>query len=257
MSHPLIDIAGRVALVTGSSRGIGYALADGLLAAGCTVIVNSRSPAACAEAAQALRASHPAGVVHAAPFDVTDEADVRAAVAAAEDAAGPVDIAVCNAGIQHRAPALELSAAAWQQVIATNLTGPFLVGREAGARMAARGRGKIINICSVQSELARPGIAAYTAAKGGLKMLTKAMCAELAPLGIQVNGLGPGYLRTDLTAALTADQDFSAWLTRRTPAGRWGEVGDLVGTLLFLASPASDFVNGQVIYVDGGLTAVV
>jgi gluconate 5-dehydrogenase len=257
VSHPLFDITGRVALVTGASRGIGYALADALLTAGCSVIVNSRSRATSEAAAATLRAKHPDRAVHAAPFDVSDDAAVQAGVAAAEEAAGPIDIVVCNAGLQRRGPLLELPASAWQQLIATNLSGAFFVGKHVGTKMAPRGRGKIINICSVQSELARPGIAAYAAAKGGLKMLTKAMCAELAPLGIQVNGLGPGYLQTDLTAALVQDEAFSSWLTRRTPAGRWGVTADLVGSLIFLASPASDFVNGQVIYVDGGLLSVV
>jgi gluconate 5-dehydrogenase len=158
---------------------------------------------------------------------------------------------------QRRAPLLDFPAAAWQQLIAVNLTGPFLLGREVAARMAARGAGKIINICSVTSELARPGISAYTAAKGGLKMLTQSMCAELASLGIQVNGIGPGYFATDMTEPLVRDPQFSTWIADRTPAGRWGVPADLTGALIFLASAASDFVNGQILYVDGGMSSVL
>jgi gluconate 5-dehydrogenase len=195
--------------------------------------------------------------VVAAPFDVTDPAAVAEGVAVAEDRAGPVDILVNNTGMQHRAPLTEFTDADWYRLLDTNLTSAFLVGREVARRMVPRGRGKIINICSLQSEVARPGIAAYSATKGALKMLTKGMCADLAGHGIQVNAIGPGYFATELTQALVADQEFSAWVRRRTPAGRWGEVADLVGPLLFLASPAADFVNGQILYVDGGMLSVL
>lgn len=257
MSHPLFDITGQVALVSGSTRGLGLALAASLLEAGCTVVVNGRSPDSAEAAARDLRGRGLSGAVHAVAFDVSDEQAVRAGVAAAEQAAGAVGILVNNAGLQHRAPLLEFPVAAWRDLIAVNLTGPFLLGREVAARMAARGAGKIINICSVNSELARPGISAYTAAKGGLKMLTRSMCAELAPLGIQVNGIGPGYFATDMTAPLVADPQFSAWIAGRAPAGRWGVPADLTGALIFLASAASDFVNGQILYVDGGLSSVL
>jgi gluconate 5-dehydrogenase len=257
VSHPIFDVTGRVALVSGSTRGLGFGLAASLLEAGCTVIVNGRSPQSAAAAARQLRAGKVSAAVHAVAFDVSDEEAVRAGVADAEEAAGQIGVLVNNAGLQHRAPLLDFPAAAWHDVLAVNLTGPFLLGREVAARMAERGAGKIINICSVNSELARPGISAYTAAKGGLKMLTRSMCAELAPLGIQVNAIGPGYFDTDMTAPLVADPQFSAWIAGRAPAGRWGVPADLTGALIFLASAASDFVNGQVLYVDGGVSAVL
>jgi gluconate 5-dehydrogenase len=249
----LFDIAGRVALVTGSSRGIGHALAAGLLDARCTVIINGRDARRLERAREALASDR----VTAVAFDAADPAAVAEGVAVAEDAAGPIDILVNNAGVQHRAPVTELADADWYRVLDGNLSSAFLVGREVARRMVPRGHGKIINICSLQSEAARPGTAAYAAAKGALKMLTKGMCADLAGHGIQVNAIGPGYFATDLTRALADDEQFSAWVRRRTPAGRWGEVKDLVGPLLFLASPASDFVNGHVLYVDGGMLAVL
>jgi gluconate 5-dehydrogenase len=248
------DVAGRVALVTGSSRGIGAALARGLHEAGATVVLNGRDRATLGRAAKKLDGPAP---VHAVAFDVTDAAAVDAGIAEVERIAGPLDILVNNTGVQHRAPLTEFPDEAWHLLLATNLTGPFLVGRAAARLMAPRRRGKIVNICSVQSELVRPGIAPYSATKGGLKMLTKGMCADLGPLGIQVNGLGPGYFETELTAPLVADPQFSAWVTRHTPAGRWGKVEDLIGPLLFLVSSAADFVTGQILYVDGGMTAVL
>ncbi|MFJ7298079.1 SDR family oxidoreductase [Streptomyces collinus] len=256
MSHPLFDITGKVALVTGSSRGIGKALAEGLLEAGCTVVLNGRDAAAL-EAARAELAAAAGDRVRTAAFDVTDSAAVSAGVARVEEEAGPIDILVNNTGVQHRAPLLEFGDDDWRRLVDTNLTSAFLVGREVARRMAPRGHGKIVNICSLQSEAVRPGIAPYAATKGGLKMLTKGMCADLGPLGIQVNGIGPGYFDTELTSALVADEEFSAWVRRRTPAGRWGHTDDLVGALIFLASPASDFVGGQVLYVDGGMLSVL
>ncbi|UWM49922.1 SDR family oxidoreductase [Streptomyces carpaticus] len=256
MSHPLFDVTGKVALVTGSSRGIGRALATGLLEAGCTVVLNGRDSATL-EATRAELAGTYGDAVLAEPFDVTDSAAVATAVARIEERAGAIDILVNNTGAQRRAPFTDFTDEDWQGLLDTNLTSAFLVGREVARRMVPRGQGKIINICSLQSEAVRPGIAPYSATKGGLKMLTKGMCADLGPSGIQVNGIGPGYFDTELTSALVADEEFSAWVRKRTPAGRWGQTHDLVGALLFLASPASDFVNGQLLYVDGGMLSVL
>ncbi|MGW1587743.1 SDR family oxidoreductase [Streptomyces sp. NPDC002386] len=256
MSHPLFDVTGKVALVTGSSRGIGKALARGLLEAGCTVVLNGREAAAL-EAARAELAAEFGDAVVAEAFDVTDSAAVAGAVARIEDEVGPVGVLVNNTGAQRRAPLLDFTDEDWHTLLDTNLTSAFLVGREVARRMVPRGHGKIVNICSLQSEAVRPGIAPYSATKGGLKMLTKGMCADLGPHGLQVNGIGPGYFDTELTSALVADEEFSAWVRGRTPAGRWGDVADLVGALLFLSSPASDFVNGQLLYVDGGMLSVL
>jgi gluconate 5-dehydrogenase len=252
MSHPLFDISGRTALVTGSSRGIGLALARGLAEAGCTVVLNGRDGDRLTKAATELP-----GDIRTAAFDVTDGPSVAAGIADIEERVGPLDILVNNAGMQLRAPLLEFTESDWHRILDTNLTSAFLVGREAARRMTERGHGKIINICSVQSEVARPGIAPYTATKGALKMLTKGMCADWGPYGVQVNALGPGYIETELTQPLVDDPEFSAWVRKRTPAGRWGRTEDLVGGVLFLASPAADFVGGQVLYVDGGMTSVL
>jgi gluconate 5-dehydrogenase len=249
------DLTGRVALVTGSSRGIGHALAESLVRAGATVVLNARTVAAL-EAAQRTFA-RTGSPVHVAAFDVCDPDAVNASVAAIEADVGPVEILVNNAGIQHRAPFLEFPLDDFRRLLEVNLISAFIVGKAVGARMAERGHGKIINICSVQSELGRPTIAPYTASKGGLKMLTRGMCADLGPLGIQVNALAPGYFATELTSALVADPEFSAWVAKRTPAGRWGNVEELGGAVVFFASDASSFVNGQILYVDGGMTAVV
>ncbi|MDN3022144.1 SDR family oxidoreductase [Streptomyces sp. S.PB5] len=257
MSHPLFDISGRTALVTGSSRGIGLALARGLAEAGCTVVLNGRDGDRLGKAAAYLEAAGLPGDIHTAVFDVTDGASVAAGIADVEERVGPLDILVNNAGMQLRAPLLEFTDPDWHRILDTNLTSAFLVGREAARRMTERGHGKIVNICSLQSEVVRPGIAPYAATKGALKMLTKGMCADWGPHGVQVNGLGPGYIETELTGALVADEEFSAWVRRRTPAGRWGRTEDLVGGLLFLASPAADFVSGQILYVDGGMTSVL
>jgi len=256
MSHPTFDVTGRIALVTGSSRGIGRALSLGLLEAGAVVVLNGRDEQRLEKAATEL-AEQTGGIVHTAVFDVTDSAAVAAAIARIEVEVGPTEVLVNNTGAQHRAPFVDFRDDDWHRLLDTNLTSAFLVGREVARRMVPRGHGKIINICSVQSEVTRPGIAPYSATKGGLKMLTKGMCADLGPTGIQVNGLGPGYFETELTAALVRDEQFSAWVRGRTPAGRWGKVEELVGALIFLASPASDFVNGQVLYVDGGMQSVL
>ena len=256
MTSPF-DLSGRAALVTGSSRGIGAAIADGLARAGAAVILNGRDRPRLAQALESARRRRPGTTWSACAFDVTDEAAIEDAVARRESVSGPIDILVNNAGMQVRTPLTEISQENWRSVIETNLTSAFLVGRSVARRMLPRGRGKIINICSVQSELARPGIAAYTAAKGGLRNLTRAMAAEWSGVGIQVNGLAPGYIRTEMTRSLAADPEFDTWVRNRTPARRWGNPEDLAGPAVWLASPASDFVTGQVIYVDGGMTSVV
>ena len=250
------DLTGRSALVTGSSRGIGLALARGLLEAGARVAVHGRDAAAAGSTA-ALLEKETGGETTVSTFDITDPAAVDAGVGDLERRWGTPDILVNNAGVQRRAPFVDFAVEDWNDLVATNLTSVFLVGQRVARGMVARGRGKIVNIGSVQSRLARPGIAPYSATKGGIVMLTRGMCADLGPSGIQANALAPGYFATELTQALVDDAAFTAWVVDRTPARRWGEVGDLVGALVFLASSASDFVNGQVLYVDGGMTAVV
>ncbi len=247
---------GRAALVTGASRGIGLALARALGRAGARVVINAREADRLEEATAALRAE---GVeAWASPFDVTDPEAVTAGVATAETLAGPLAILVNNAGVQHRAPLQEFTDADWRRVLSTNLDSAFFVGRAVARGMIARALpGAILNVCSVQSELGRPSIAPYAASKGGLKMLTKGMAIDWGPYGIRVNGLGPGYFRTDLNAALVADPTFSGWLERRTPLGRWGEVDELAGAAVFLVSDAASFVTGQILYVDGGVTSAL
>jgi gluconate 5-dehydrogenase len=243
----LFDLDGRTALVTGSTRGLGLALARALADAGARVAINGRTSEACETAA----ATVPGAV--AAPFDVTDEGAVTAAV----EALGRVDVLVNNAGIQHREPLDRVAIEDWRRVLDHNLTSAFVVARAVAPQMIGRGAGKIVNVCSATSELARETIGPYTASKGGLKMLTRAMCADWARHGVQANGIGPGYFRTDINATLQADEQFDAWLRARVPAGRWGEPEELGGAVVFLASRASDFVNGQILYVDGGLLAVL
>jgi gluconate 5-dehydrogenase len=249
----LFDLTGRTALITGSSKGIGFALAAALASAGARVVLNARDAARLAEARQALRAQ--GADAEAMAFDVTDADAVQAGVARVEAEIGAIDILVNNAGMQHRGPFAEFPLEAWHKITRTNIDSVFLVGQAVAQRMVVRRRGKIINICSVQSELGRPGIAPYAATKGAVKMLTKGMAIDLGPHGIQVNGLGPGYFKTELTQTLVADAAFTAWLSGRTPAGRWGEVQELGGAVVFLASDASSFVTGHILYVDGGITA--
>ncbi|WP_404925143.1 SDR family oxidoreductase [Mesorhizobium sp. ORM16] len=251
----LFDLSGSTALVTGSSRGLGRAIAEGLGAAGARLVLNGRAGAGLSKAAHEMRAG--GNEVHEAVFDVTDEAAVKKAFDRFDAEGLAVDILVNNAGIQHRQPMVDLSLADWQRVIDTNLTSAFLVGREAARRMIPRGHGKIINIGSLTSELARATVIPYTVAKGGIKMLTRGMAAEWAKSGIQANAIGPGYMLTDMNAALVNDEKFDAWVKARTPAGRWGKPEELIGTAVFLASRASDYVNGQIIYVDGGMISVL
>jgi gluconate 5-dehydrogenase len=246
---------GRTALITGSSGGIGLALARALGQAGARVILNGRNAEKLEGAARQLRGE--ALAVRTSAFDVTDAASVSAAVEAIEAQFGPIDVLVNNAGIQIRNPLHEFADADWHTLMRTNLDSAYFVGKAVAQKMIPRGRGKIINICSVQSELGRPGIAPYTASKGALKMLTKGMAIDWGPLGINVNGLGPGYFKTELTEKLVADPSFTAWLVGRTPSRRWGEVQELGGAAVFLASDASTFVNGHILYVDGGVTATL
>ncbi len=253
----LFDLTGRTALVTGSSRGIGNALARALVDAGATVVLNGINPERLKGAETALAAESLPGRVHSCAFDVTSDAEAAQGIAWVEENVGPLDILVNNAGIQHRVPMLDLDVADWERVIATDLTSAFLVGRAAARHMIPRGRGKIINICSVQTDLARPTIAPYIAAKGGLRNLTRAMTAEWAASGLQINGIAPGYIHTEMTQNLVDDEDFNAWILGRTPARRWGTVEDLAGPAVWLASDGSNFVNGQTIFIDGGMTVVV
>lgn len=245
----IFDLTGRRALVTGSSQGIGLALARGLAEAGASVVLNGRDEAKLAEAALQI----PGATTLA--FDVTDHAAVRAAVDAFEAETGGIDILVNNAGMQFRAPLEDFPADAFTRLLQTNVASVFNVGQACARHMITRRAGKIINIASVQTALARPSIAPYTATKGAVGNLTKGMCTDWAKYGLQCNAIAPGYFDTPLNAALVADKDFSAWLEKRTPAGRWGNVEELVGACIFLASPASSFVNGHTLYVDGGITA--
>jgi gluconate 5-dehydrogenase len=255
-SRGLFDLTGQTALVTGSSRGIGAVLARGLAEAGATVLLTARDDVRLQAAADELREVASAGV-HAVAFDVTDEADVARGLEELRSLAGDPTILVNNAGVQHRQAITELDPADWRRVLDTNLTSAYLLAREVAPAMVRAGRGKILNVCSVQTSLARPGLSAYAASKAGLGMLTQVMCAEWAGSGVQANALAPGYVETELTAPLVGDPGFDAWIRDRTPAGRWGRPADLVGAAVFLVSRASDFVNGQVLTVDGGLTAVV
>jgi gluconate 5-dehydrogenase len=249
------DLTGRTALVTGSSRGLGRAMAEGLAAAGAAIVLNGSDADRLSAAAADLRAT--GHRVFEARFDVTDETGVVTAFERLDAEGVAIDILVNNAGIQFRRPMVDLATHDWRRVIETNLTSAFVIGREAARRMILRGRGKIINIGSLTSELARATVAPYTVAKGGIKMLTRAMTAEWAEYGIQANAIGPGYMLTDMNQALIDNPAFDGWVKSRTPSRRWGRPEELVGTAVYLASPASDYVNGQIIYVDGGMLAVL
>jgi gluconate 5-dehydrogenase len=249
----LFDLAGRTALVTGSSTGIGLALARGLSQAGAALVLNARDAERLYHAAAALRAE--GARVETLVFDVTDAAAVRAAIDGCEATHGPIDILVNNAGMQHRTPLEDFPVEVFDRLMRTNVNSAFYVGQAVARHMIARGSGKIINIASVQTALARPGIAPYTTSKGAIGNLTKGMATDWAKHGLNCNAIAPGYFDTPLNAALVADPDFSAWLEKRTPAGRWGKVEELVGACIFLASDAASFVNGHTLYVDGGITA--
>jgi gluconate 5-dehydrogenase len=255
MTNPLFDLTGRVALVTGSYQGLGLAIARGLGVAGATVVLNGRNEGKLREAIAAL--SGEGLQVSGCCFDVSKAAQMQDKIPTLEREVGRIDILVNNAGIQRRSPLEQFEASVWQEVLDINLTGLFLVTKQVVQGMIARKSGKIINICSLMCEMARPTVGAYTAAKGGVKMLTKAMAVEWGKHNIQVNGIGPGYFATEMNRPLKEDPNFDAWIRTRTPAGRWGEPPELVGAAVFLASRASDFVNGQIIYVDGGILAAL
>ena len=249
----LFSLGGRRALITGSGQGIGLTLARGLGEAGAKLVLNDLDPARLELAVATLRSE--GLTVDGRCFNVAQAGEVESALADCERTVGPIDILVNNAGIHRRAPLETMPLALWQEVLDVNLTSAFLVTRAVVPGMIRRGRGKIINLCSLNCEVSRPTIANYAAAKGGLKMLTRAMAVEWARHNIQANGLGPGYIRTAMTGTLTVDPEFDRLIRARTPAGRWGEARELVGTAVFLASGASNFVNGQILYVDGGLLA--
>ena len=255
MSAPSFRLDGRLALITGSSSGIGFALARGLGQAGAALVLNGRNSARLEQAAGILRGE--GFQVHTRDFDVTQAGAVRAAIEDIEAGIGAIDILLNNAGMQKRMPLQAFPEEDWHELMRTNVDSVFLVGEAVARKMIPRQRGKIINICSVQSEIGRPNIAPYMASKGAVKMLTKGMAIDWGPHGIQVNGLGPGYFKTELNEALVTDDKFNAWLTGRTPSRRWGEVAELAGAAVFLASDASSFVNGHVLYVDGGVTATL
>ena len=252
MAHAPFDLAGRVALVTGAYRGLGFSIARGLAQAGATVILNGRKSEELAKAAKALTE---AGLkADVAVFDITDRDAVRAGVDAAIAGHGGIDILVNNAGIQRRAPLVDFTQKEWDEVIATNLTAPFVVSQAVLPGMIAKKRGKIIHIASLMSELARPTVVPYTAAKGGVRQLTRGMAVELAPMGIQVNAIAPGYFATEMNRALIDNAEFNAWVCKRTPAGRWGQPDELAGLAVFLASAASDYMTGQMLVMDGGMS---
>lgn len=256
MKNPsLFDLSGKLALVTGSGQGIGLALAAGLARHGAGIVLNGRNEGKLAEAAAALRVQ--GFDVATSAFDVTSARAAAEGVAMIEGTIGPIDILVNNAGMQFRAPLEDFPDEKWDELLSTNVSSVFHVSKAAVRVMIARGRGKIINIASVQSELARPGIAPYTATKGAVRNLTRGMCADWARHGIQVNAIAPGYFRTPLNQTLVDNPDFCAWLEQRTPARRWGNVDELVGAAVFLASEASSFVNGHTLFVDGGMSVSV
>jgi gluconate 5-dehydrogenase len=256
MSTKLFDLTGKTALVTGGTHGIGMAIATGLAEAGATIIVNERFPEKLelAKPRYAEKGIH----VHTYVMDVTDEEVVERTIPIIEDEVGPIDILVNNAGIIKRIPILDMKADEFREVVDVDLTGPFIMGKAVARGMIARGHGKIINMCSMMSELGRNTVSAYASAKGGLKMLTRNMATEWARHNIQINGIGPGYIATSQTKPLRVDgHPFNEFIIHRTPAGRWGDPEDLAGTAIFLASRASDFVNGHVLYVDGGILATI
>ena len=251
---PDFGLSGRTALITGSSKGIGFALAQGLAQAGARIVLNARSAGPLQAAAERLRRQ--GAEVDVLAFDVTDAEAVRAAVDSYE-ATRAIDILVNNAGMTYRAPLEDFPVEEFDRIMRTNVYSAFHVGQACARHMIARGRGKIINIASVQTALSRPGIAPYATSKGAIANLTKGMATDWAKHGLNCNAIAPGYFETELTAALVKDAEFTAWLEKRTPQGRWGKVEELQGSAVFLASEAAGFVNGHTLFVDGGMTACV
>jgi gluconate 5-dehydrogenase len=255
MSLKLFDLAGRRALITGSSQGIGLAIARGLAAAGAEIVINGRDQKKLETVASALR-QHGARV-HVAVFDVTIADAVNVSVDNIEKTVGSIDILFNNAGMQFRTPLEDYPVNKWRELMRVNVESVFLVSQAVARHMITRKRGKIVNICSVASELGRPTIAPYTASKGAVKMLTKGMCADWARHGLQINAIGPGYFKTELNRSLVKNPEFSSWVEKRTPAGRWGDLDELIGAAIFLAADASSFINGHILYVDGGISSVL
>lgn len=255
MTHALFDLTGKIALITGSSQGIGFGIARGLGQAGATIILNGRNAERLNRAVSTL--SQEGLKVFGYSFDVSNSSQIDQKISAIEREVGPIDILVNNAGIQRRGPLETIEESIWREVIETNLTAVFLTTKRVVKGMIDRRSGKIINICSLMSEISRPTIAPYTASKGAVKMLTKGMAVEWAKYNIQVNGIGPGFIVTEMNKVLLEDQKFDAMVRSRTPAGRWGEPSDLAGAAVFLASRASDYITGQIIYVEGGLLSAL
>ncbi len=253
--NKLFDLTGKTALITGSGGGLGFAIARGLGQAGARLVLNGRDEQKLDAAVQNLRSEGLS--VSGYPFDITDAETLEPTVERIEREVGSIDVLVNNAGLQRRGPLETISVADWRAVIETNLTGAFLMAQPVARRMIDRRCGKIINICSLMSEVGRPTIGPYTASKGGLKNLTKAMALEWGKHNLQCNGIGPGYFATEMTRSLKDDPDFNGWITGRTPQGRWGDPSELVGPAVFLASDASSYVNGQVLYVDGGILSTL
>lgn len=249
------SLVGKRALVTGSSRGIGFAMAAALAGAGADVILNARDQVALGEACDKLATA--GARARALAFDVTSAESVGEAVEYAETEIGPIDILVNNAGMQYRSPLEDFPPERFEQVMATNVTSVFTVGQAVGRHMIRRGAGKIINICSILTAVARPSVAPYSASKAAVANLTRGMAVDWAKHGLNVNAIAPGYVRTELNEALLKDADFNAWVEKRTPMGRWAEPNELGGAAVFLASDASNFVNGHILYVDGAFTATV
>ncbi len=253
--NSLFSVEGKTILITGSSRGLGFIFARGLAAAGSKVVINGRSEGPLEAARKKLEDEGYEAASYR--FDVSDEAQVHESVKKIEAEVGPIDVLINNAGMQFRTPLEDFPSEKWHELLKVNLTGAFMVSKQVAQGMISRRQGKIINICSLQSDLGRSTIAPYAASKGGLKMFTRAMAVDWAKYNIQVNAIGPGYFKTEMTQELVKNKEFDAWLKNRTPAHRWGDPAELLGCLFFFASSASDFINGQLLYVDGGISAAI